>query len=149
MQTSELLLLSFTLKKKASVWWYPAQVAGDPGESSWVATLTTSWRNKWHNANFSVETIALLIYKRTTAVSLQHKADSLLMCDNCYLKLGLPNQRTLMFEDFPVRLHSEAQRKCCWKTSRQSVEMCKIHAPSVGSKYQHTAMQQFYCNIKV
>jgi hypothetical protein len=68
------LMLRLTLQNgNASVCFYPAQVAGDPGEGSRVASLATSWRTKWHNANLSADSITLLVCKCTTTVTLQHK----------------------------------------------------------------------------
>lgn len=96
-QLSVSLWLCLTLKNKASVWWYPAQVAGYPGESSRVTPLATCWRTKWHNANLGVATITLQICKCTTTVSLQHKTNSVLMCENFYLMLELPMQRPFLW----------------------------------------------------
>jgi hypothetical protein len=45
---------------KASVWWNPAEEAGDPGESSRVSQRATIIRTKWHNTNLSPETVTLL-----------------------------------------------------------------------------------------
>ena len=57
----------------ASFCWYPAEVAGESGETSRVYTLATNHSKKCSNANLSVVTILLQVYKWTAVVTLEQK----------------------------------------------------------------------------
>jgi hypothetical protein len=58
------------VNSNASVWWNPAEVAGDPGESNRVSQRATSSRTKRHNTNLSEDTITLQANKWATTVTL-------------------------------------------------------------------------------
>ena len=65
-----LSLLLCLVNSNASGWWNPGEVAGDPSESSRMSLFATIRRTKWHNTNFSVATVTLLVNKCTTTVTL-------------------------------------------------------------------------------